>query len=152
MKHQEFARELMKEARQISNDCFYQLITCYITIPGSFGTLSSRPSLPLAPRSPPAQATRQQGKLVETVLHIVDVGGCSLKTHLSATARELFSRIAHVSDLCYPETLGKLIIVNTSKARSGPPGPPRTPPALRRLCRALPHAPPPREKERSSPL
>lgn len=53
---------------------------------------------------------------METVLHIVDVAGCSLKTHLSSTARELFSRIANSSDVCYPETLGKLIIINTSKA------------------------------------
>lgn len=70
-----------------------------------------------AAQTPRLQASRQQGRLVETVLHIVDVSGCSLKTHLSATARELFSRIANVSDVCYPETLGKLIIVNTSKVR-----------------------------------
>lgn len=119
MKHQELARELMKEARSAATSGPLPLqppsrhLQCVSAAPPC-----SHPVSVQARHAPPAQATRQQGKLVETVLHIVDVSGCSLKSHLSATARELFSRIANVSDLCYPETLGKLIIVNTSKARA----------------------------------
>ena len=62
------------------------------------------------------EATAQEGRLVGTMLHIIDVSGASLRAHLSSAGRDVFARIAAAADAHFPETLGTLLIINASAA------------------------------------
>lgn len=62
------------------------------------------------------EATAQEGRLVGTMLHVIDVSGASLRAHLSSAGRDVFARIAAAADSHFPETLGTLLIINASAA------------------------------------
>ena len=62
------------------------------------------------------EATAQEGRLVGTMLHVIDVSGASLRAHLSGTGRDVFARVAAAADAHFPETLGTLLIINASAA------------------------------------
>jgi len=62
------------------------------------------------------EATLQENRLVGTMLHVVDVSGASLRTHLSSAGRDVFARVAAAADAHFPETLGSLLIINASAA------------------------------------
>ena len=54
----------------------------------------------------------REGRLVTRTLRVFDAGGASLRSHLSATARDVFSRIAVAAEAHFPETLGTMLIIN----------------------------------------
>ena len=58
------------------------------------------------------EASVQEGRLVSRLVHIFDASGVSMRSHLSACARDTFHRVAAAADAHFPETLGVLLIIN----------------------------------------
>lgn len=61
------------------------------------------------------EACRREGVLVEKVVHVLDIQSTSMGSHLNSTARGVFSKIAAVSNVCYPESLGKMVVINSNR-------------------------------------
>jgi hypothetical protein len=61
------------------------------------------------------EASRQEGRIVQKFTYVIDLADASLGRHLSTLAREFFSNLVNTDSRNYPEALGHIYIINTSR-------------------------------------
>jgi hypothetical protein len=61
------------------------------------------------------EASRQEGRIVQKFTYIIDLSDASLTRHLCTAAREFFSRLVSTDSANYPDALGHIHIINTSR-------------------------------------
>mmetsp|Transcript_15155 Transcript_15155/g.29105 ORF Transcript_15155/g.29105 Transcript_15155/m.29105 type:complete len:483 (+) Transcript_15155:171-1619(+) len=61
------------------------------------------------------EATLQEGRNVDKMVYILDLTNVTLTRHLCTLAREFFTKLVETDSHNYPESMGKVILINTGR-------------------------------------